>query len=62
MRSIVFWIKKKCDSYLYGDLLLPPKHCHGCGEKLLSGEGSEQVSGKFHARCVIVTKEISSNG
>lgn len=62
MYRIIFFIKKLCDRYLYGQVLIPAKHCPGCGRPLLAGES---VTPPYHAICspsIIVSKEVPSNG
>lgn len=59
MHAIVFWIKKLCDRYLYGQVLIPSKHCPGCGYPLKAGE---VVTPPYHAKCFTAPKEIPAHG
>ena len=49
-RRFVFWIKAVCDTYLYGDIIMPPgRYCQKCGSPIVKGE---IVSYPFHTACV----------
>lgn len=48
MRWLWWRVKKFCDRRLYGEVILPPQTCPGCGKVR---QGGEELVGHFHQAC-----------
>jgi hypothetical protein len=48
-RRFVYWLKTRCDLYLYGEIVLPRRHCVQCGQAICLGD---KVTSGNHSVCV----------